>query len=282
MYSASRYRTRRLIGSVFFAAAVAAMILFLVFPIYVMFITSVESYSEIFRSPPAWIPNEWHWGNYVQVWQSLPLLRLLGNSAIVAVSTVLLNLLVSFPAAYALARYRFRGNQLVRLTMLFTQMLSPVIVLIPLFQILKVLHLINTLPGLILVQLGFTSAFTVWLLIGFFQQIPLELEEAAIVDGASIPQVLIRIVVPTAAPGIFASAMYAFISVWSDFVFAFTLISSESKKLVTVGLFDLAGARVTHWELLMGAALIAIVPTFTVFLYMRRFLVSGGWSGAIK
>jgi multiple sugar transport system permease protein len=273
---------RRVIGQALFAVAVLAMVLFLVFPIYVMFITSVKSYSEIFRSPPTWIPAQWHWGNYAQVWRSLPLLTLLRNSAIVAVSTVTLNLLVSFPAAYALARYRFRGNQLVRLLMLFTQMLSPVIVLIPLFQILKLLHLINSLPGLILVQLGFTSAFTVWLLIGFFQQIPLELEEAAIVDGASIPQVLVRIVVPTAAPGIFASAMYAFITVWSDFVFAFTLISSESKKLVTVGLFDLAGARVTHWELLMGAALIAVVPTFAIFLYMRRFLVSGGWSGAIK
>lgn len=259
------------------------LILFgLLFPFYVMLITSLKPMSEVFSIPPTWLPAKPSLHSYVEVWQAVPLGRFFWNSLIIATGASVLTLVCAVPAGYALARYRFPGRSLVLYTILVTQMFSPVVVIITLFKVLSAYKLLNTYAALIVTNAAFALAFSLWMLTGFFQSVPKEVEEAAQLDGCTTVQTMLKILVPLAAPGVATTVVYTFILAWNEFIFALTFISSTRMQPLTLGLASFIGRFTIEWNLLMAGSLLATVPVIVLFLLVEKHLVTGLSAGALK
>ena len=193
-----------------------------------------------------------------------------------------LNSLISIPAGYAIARLRFTGKKTILYSFLVIQMFSPVIVIIALFKIVRQLGLIDSFLGLILANTIFTVPFTIWMLNGYFSSIPIEIEEAARIDGCTRIGALLRIIIPIAAPGLVTTTIYTFIYAWNEFLFAFTFIQSNDKTPITTGLYAYVGRFLVKWELLLTAAFIALLPVLILFYLIEKRLVKGLAGGAVK
>lgn len=228
------------------------------------------------------MPRRFQFNNFIAIFTEIPLIVYLANSTIVSVFSMLINIVVAVPAAWALARFNILIGKLFLLLILVAQMFSPVVVAIPLFEVIVKLGLFDTYQALILVNSAFALSFSVWLLFGYFRSIPTELEGAAMIDGCSRIQALIRVTLPLAAPGIVAAAIYVFITVWNEFMFALTFTGSGSMRLVTVGLYDFVSRNYVEWHLLMATAIVCLVPIIVLFAFIRGFLVSGLTAGATK
>jgi multiple sugar transport system permease protein len=254
----------------------------LLFPVLVMISTAFKTIDEVYRVPPTWLASTFAWRNFVEIWERYPLARYVGNSVIIASGATLLNLLAAVPAGYAVSRLRFRGRTPFMLLLLVTQMFSPVIVLIPLFKVMARLHLLDTYWSLIVTNTAFTLAFSVWMLASYFQSIPVEVEEAALVDGCSRGQAVMRVVIPLAAPGVVTTIIYTFISVWNEFIFALTFVTRTEMRPLTVGLYNFVGRWTVQWHHLMAAALVGVVPVVILFMLVQRHLVRGLALGAVR
>lgn len=263
----------------FLIAGVAA---FALFPFLVVAGTSLKTLGEVFQSPATLVPRLFAWQNYVDIFVRIPMTRHLANSMIIATATTVLNIAVATPAAYAMARIRFRGRGVFGLGILVMQMFSPVIVLIPLFKVMKALHLLDTYSGLILVNTAVTLPFSIWILAGFFRHIPEELEDAAMIDGLSRTGMLFRIALPLTGPGLATTAIFAFVTAWNEFIFALVLVSRREMQPITMALYSWEKNNVVEWNLLMATAVVATVPTMLLFLLVRKRLTSGLMSGAVK
>jgi ABC-type glycerol-3-phosphate transport system permease component len=202
------------------------------------------------------------------------------RSLIVAVSTTVLAVAIASLAAYALARFNFRGKESYGIFMLVTQMMPAILFLVPLFEILRSLGLVNTLPGLILSYLTFSLPFCIWLLRGYFEGIAVDLEEAAITDGCSRLQALLRITLPLATPAMVATGAFAFINAWNEFLFAFILAGQQ--PLLTVQLYAFIGQYGPEYGNLMAAAVLIALPPVILFVLMQRHLIRGLTAGAVK
>lgn len=260
----------------------AAVALFVFFPFIVVFGTSVKTLGEVFQSPTTLIPHAPVWQNYVDVFVRIPLLHHLKNSLVIATATTLLNIVVAAPAAYAMARFQFVGRGVFGLGILVTQMFSPVIILIPLFRIMKALGLLDTYTSLVLVDTAITLPFSIWMLTGFFKAIPRELEEAAMIDGLSRTGMLFRIALPLTAPGLVTTGIFVFVTAWNEFIFALVLISNRTMQPVTMALYAWEKNNVVEWNYLMATAVVATVPTVLLFSLVRRRLTAGLMEGAVK
>ena len=260
-------------------AGVAA---FALFPFLVVAGTSLKTLGEVFQSPATLVPRLFAWQNYVDIFVRIPMARHLVNSMIIAAGTTVLNIAVATPAAYAMARIRFRGRGVFGLGILVMQMFSPVIVLIPLFKVMKALHLLDTYSGLILVNTAVTLPFSIWILAGFFRHIPEELEDAAMIDGLSRTGMLFRIALPLTGPGLATTAIFAFVTAWNEFIFALVLVSRREMQPITMALYSWEKNNVVEWNLLMATAVVATVPTVLLFLLVRKRLTAGLMSGAVK
>jgi multiple sugar transport system permease protein len=260
----------------------AGALFVLLFPVLVMLSTSVKTINEVYQAPPVWIPRTVAWWNFLDIWAHYPLGTYMRNSLIIGLGTTLLNLTAAIPAGYAVARLRFRGRQAFMVLLLLIQMFSPVIVLIPLFKIMAWLHWLDTYWSLIVTSTAFTLAFSIWMLASYFRTIPVEIEEAALVDGCTRGQTIVRVVVPIAAPGVVTTVIYIFISAWNEFVFALTFISRTEMRTLTVGLFTFIGRWAVQWHYLMASALVGVVPVVILFLLVERHLVRGLALGAVK
>jgi len=268
------------VGSIYM---LLGLILFgLLFPFYVMLITSLKPMSEVFSIPPTWLPAKPSLHSYVEVWQAVPLGRFFWNSLVIATGASILTLACAIPAGYALARYRFPGRSLVLYTILVTQMFSPVVVIITLFKVLSAYKLLNTYAALIVTNAAFALAFSLWMLTGFFQSVPKEVEEAAQLDGCTTVQTMLKILVPLAAPGVATTVVYTFILAWNEFIFALTFISSTRMQPLTLGLASFIGRFTIEWNLLMAGSLLATVPVIVLFLLVEKHLVTGLSAGALK
>jgi len=259
------------------------LILFgLLFPFYVMLVTSLKPMSEIFSIPPTWLPRAPTLASYLDVWRAAPLGRFFLNSLVIALGAAALTLLCAVPGGYALARYRFPGRTLLLYGILVTQMFSPVVVIITLFKVLTAYRLLNTYFALIVTNAAFALAFSLWMLTGFFQSVPREVEEAGLIDGCTTTQVVCRILVPLAAPGVATTVIYTFIMAWKEYIFALTFISSTRMQPLTVGLASYIGRFTIEWNHLMAGSLMATLPVIVLFLLVERHLVKGLSAGAIK
>jgi multiple sugar transport system permease protein len=258
------------------------LLLVMLFPFFVMITTMLRSGQEVYVSPPRWIPQALTLRNFVVVWTQYLLAGYFKSSAIIAVGATALNLLLSIPAAYAIARLRFKGRQLALYLFLVVQMFSPVVVVISLFKTFSKLGLLDSYLGLIVINAVFSMAFSIWLLSGYFKSIPIEIEEAAFIDGATRRQTVLRIILPIAAPGLVTTSIYTFIAAWNEFLFALSFIQSQTKMPLTLGLYRFVGRWSSQWELLTTAAFLAIIPVLVLFYVIQQRLVAGLAGGAVK
>jgi multiple sugar transport system permease protein len=254
----------------------------ILFQFFVMLSTSLKPKAEVFHIPPSWIPDTIKWSNYLEMWQIAPLARYFLNSIIVACGATILAIGVAMPAAYALARLRFAGRRGFLYLVLVTQMFSPIVIIIGLYRAMAAFGILNTYQSLIITFAAFNQAFSIWLLTGYFQTIPMEIEEAALIDGCSRIQALRWVLLPLSAPGIVATIIFVFIWAWNEFMIALTFTSTPEMRLLTVGLFRFMGRYEVEWHYLMGASLLATIPVLVLFLTIQKKLVQGLTAGAIK
>lgn len=256
---------------------------FLGFPLLWLISAAFKSSAELNSLQVNLIPRDWHLANFPEALAKQGLLRSGLNSAIVSISTTVLVILISIPAAYALARFKGKLRTLGVGWILTSQVFPVILIIIPLFIILKNLNLVDSLPGLILVYTTYTMPFALWMLQGFVAGIPKELEEAGSIDGASRLQVLREIVFPLLMPGIVATAMFAFVSAWNEFFFALVLIQSPDNYTlpITLKMFVGGEGKVALGPLAAGAVMAAI-PSLVFFGFMQRKLTGGLLAGAVK
>ncbi|QTL99782.1 ABC transporter permease subunit [Iocasia frigidifontis] len=262
------------------------MILFLVmllFPTAVMISTSFKTFDSVLTWPPTWISEDLQFVNYWTVWVGeYQFYKPFLNSILIAGSVGILSLTLGTPAAYAMSRYQFKGRKLFLFSVLATQMFSPIVLLVPLYKIVINLGLINTFTSVIVGRTAFALPMVIWLLLGYFENIPRGLEEAAMVDGCSLFKSLYRIILPLAGPGIATAGIYAFIMGWNDLMFSLTFINDASMSPITLAMSDFVGKNVVLWHEMMAAAVISILPVAILFSFVQRFLVQGLTAGAVK
>ena len=274
-----RQRTAAKVVTIVLTAALLAVLLF---PFLVMISTMLRSSTEIYVKPPRWIPQRIVFTNFVQVWAEYDLLVYFRSSLIIAVGATLLNGCLTTPAAYAVSRLRFAGRSVILFLFLVVQMFSPVIVVISLFKIMAGVRLLDTYLSMILAVTVFTIAFTTWMMSGYFRSIPLEIEEAALIDGCSRLRTMVRVMLPIAAPGVVTAMIYTFIYGWNEFLFGLSFMQSKGKMPLTIALYNFVGRWSTQWEMLTTAAFLAIIPVLALFYLIEKQLVAGLTGGAVK
>ncbi|PYM80981.1 MAG: hypothetical protein DME09_17945 [Candidatus Rokuibacteriota bacterium] len=260
----------------------AVLALWGAFPFLWMLSTSVKQSSEVFASPPTLVPRHLTLGNFARLLTETNFATYFGNSLTVSFATVVLTLGVSAVGAYGLTRFRFPGRETVAGLILLTYMFAPIMIIIPFYILVKRLGLVNTHLALVLSYTTFCLPFCLWLLRAFFQSVPLELEEAALVDGAHRGRAVWHVVLPLALPGIIAAGIFTFILAWNDFLFALVLISSDELKTLPVGVNDLFNATIVDWGMIMAAGVMITLPTVGFFAGVQRYLIRGWGSGGLK
>jgi multiple sugar transport system permease protein len=275
--------TGKLKRSIIAWALLSPLVALTLFPFAVMFFSALKPRDEIFASPPRWLPTTFRWENFVEMWQQENFGPALLNSLYTSALSTALALLVAIPAAYALARYRFRGQGAFRQFLLTTQMLSPIVLIIGLFQMVAGFGLQNSLNALAGIYAAFNVAFAVWMLQSYFITIPRDLEEAAWLEGAGHVRTLVKVFLPLAAPAMAVTALFAFINSWNEFVLALTMLRSDEQHTLSIKVFSLVGGRYTiQWDHVMAATLLATLPVAILFAWMQRYLVKGLALGAVK
>jgi multiple sugar transport system permease protein len=257
-----------------------AVALVMVFPFIWTVSASLKDNAAVLATPPSLIPSPVHWDNYSAVFQALPMTRFFVNSIIVAFATTGLQLLTCSMAAYAFARMRFPGRDLLFLVYLITLMVPAQVTMVPLFILMRVLGLTNSYAGLILP--GVTSAFGVFLLRQFFLTIPRDLEEAAFLDGASHWTVFWRVVLPLSRPGLAALTIFSFMSSWNSFLWPLLITTDQQLMTLPLGLSTLQGQYTTVWNQIMAGTVISIVPIIVVYLLAQRHFVEGMTLSGLK
>ncbi len=265
-----------------FRLLVAAILLFCLFPFYYALTSSLRPPAELFE--PALLPHSWTLANYSAVFSEQPFGRNIVNSVLVAGSVVALSLLAGTLAAYALARLRFRGRGTLLAAILAVSMFPQVAVLSGMFELIRALGLYNNLAGLTLSYLVFTLSFTIWILTTFMRELPRELEEAALIDGAAAWQTLAFVLAPLVAPAMVTAGLLAFIAAWNEFLFALTFTLTNSERTVPVAIALMSGASQYElpWGNLMAASVIVTLPLVALVLLFQRRIVAGLTAGAVK
>jgi multiple sugar transport system permease protein len=268
---------------VWFALALITVSLVL-FPIYWMLVTSVLPSSIVLsRNPPLIPPLErLSFDAYIEVFRRRPVFIWLANSTIVAVASTLASLVIASLAGYSLSRFPTRAQRVAGATLLLTKMLPGSLIVIPFFVMFTTAHLIDTRAALVLANISVGVPFATWMMKGFFDTLPRELEQAAVIDGCTPLQALWYVIIPLARPGLAACAIYLAIVAWSEFVFARTLVTKSDLWTVTVGLQSFVGEYLVDWPALMAAGVVSLAPMLVLFLLLEPFLVSGLTSGAVK
>lgn len=272
-------RLRRGIG---ITAGVLVLLLVVVAPFYYVVTSSFKLPQEIISRTPTLFPLPFTLQHYEKLLRSSAFPSYLANSLIVAAGTMAISVTLSTLAAYGLYRLRLPGRDLLFRIILVTYAFPGVLLLIPLYGMLSSLGLIDSLLALVIVNVTFTAPFAVWMLQAFFGSIPAELEEAAALDGASRLQTLVRVVLPLAAPGVASVAIFAFITSWTEYIFASVLILSDANRTVPVGLAGIIGQYQVDWGLLLAGATLTMLPVLILFSFVGRHFIEGLTAGAVK
>jgi multiple sugar transport system permease protein len=270
------------------------LVVYLVFtlaPIVWLFISTIQTQASLLRVPPHLLPQEITFANYVNIFkpaafgensgQSTFFLAL-RNSVLVALGTTAIAMILGTLGAYAIARFNIPGRRWLLLLVLGTQLLPAISIIIPLFRMFKTVSLLDTIFALILAYSTFSIPFVVWIMAGYFQSVPAELEEAARIDGASRFQSFIRIALPLAAPGLAATAIFTLLNSWDEFFFALVFTSTYAAKTVPVAIAEFIGRHSVDWGMLVTGGFIASLPPLIISLVFYRYIVSGLAAGGIK
>ena len=260
----------------------ALVALVFVAPYLVMVLDSLRTSTDVKSTPPTFLPKVWQWDTYAQILGDERFLNWLKTSLIIATGSTVIVILVAIPAAFMTARHRFPGRGLFLLVVLVTQMFAPTSLVVGLYRQFFELNMINTYGALILTNAAFNLAFAIWILHGFFSSIPLEVEEAAALDGASRWQILRRVMLPLTLPGLVTATIFTFIAAWNEYVVALTLMIDDDKKPLTVGMRAYITGYEQHWDQLFAASVIAVVPVVILFAIIEKHLVGGLTAGSVK
>lgn len=270
-------------GTVLMYVALAAFLLFLGFPLLWLLSASFKSTGELNSLAVNLIPAEWDFSNYSTALERQNLITAAGNSLLVSVATMFITVLLSMPMAYALARLKGRLRAAGTVWILTSQVFPTILIIIPLFLVLRSINLNDTLFGLILVYVTFTLPFTLWMLQGYVAAIPAELEEAGEMDGASRITILRTIILPLLAPGLVATAMFTFVSAWNEFFLALVLLQSPELYTLPIALRSFLGAEgQTQLGPLAAGAILATIPSLIIFGILQKKLTGGMLAGAVK
>ncbi|GAA1582081.1 carbohydrate ABC transporter permease [Kribbella sancticallisti] len=263
--------------------AVCCYLVFLAFPLLWLVSSSLKSPQEFASMTPSMLPKHPNLSNFTDALEEQGLVRSMWNSLQISVASTVLVLIVSLPVAYALARFRSRLRPITNGWILVSQVFPVILIVIPLFLILRPLHLTNTIPGVVIVYMVWSMPFALWMLQGYVAAVPRELEEAASVDGASRLRTIVSIVMPLLRPGLIATAMFTFISAWNEFFFALVLLQDPQLKTLPLVLARFVGAEgQVQFGPLAAASVLATVPSLVFFAFLQRRLTSGLLSGAVK
>jgi multiple sugar transport system permease protein len=279
MHEERTYKILRVVGLAFFT-------LITLFPLYTVVISSIKPLADV-RSAFRWVPSRITFAPYADIWSTIPLARYFLNSLLISLGATAISVFVAILAAYAISRYRFSGRGVFSLTVLATQMFPGILFLLPLFVIYVNLEralgiqLYGSYAGLIITYLTFALPFSIWMLVGYFDSIPRELEQAAMVDGTTALGALFRVLVPVSMPGIVAVAIFAFITAWGEVLFA-SVLTDDATRTLAVGLRNYATQSNVYWNQLMAAAIVVSIPVVAGFLALQRYLVQGIAAGGVK
>lgn len=262
--------------------ALAIFALIILVPFWWIASMSFKTYEQIQFATSIYIPNPFTLENYSALWHGTAFPSWFRNSLVTAMAVTIITFCISALSAYAVARLRFPGRAAMASLVLILYLVPPALMFIPLYRILGALGATNTIVALILAYPTFTVPFCTWLLIGFFKGVPLELEEAALVDGATRWTAFTRIILPLVIPGLIASSIFAFTLSWNEFLYALVMVQDESAMTVPVGLNLLVYGDVFDWGQLMAASIITTLPVVVLYMFVVRWMVEGLTAGAVK
>jgi multiple sugar transport system permease protein len=264
----------------------AGLIVLVVFilPYTIMFFGSVKTKAQIRSVDPTYLPTEWHWENYVNMWSTpeTPLPQNLISTIVISVFATLLVLAVAMPAAYYTARFRFPGRFVFLFLVIVTQMLQPAVLTSGLFRQFVAFGMIDTWAAMILVNAAFNLSFAVWIMHSFFAGVPKEIDEAAQIDGAGRLTVLFRIQLPLVWPGIVTAIVFTFVACWNEFAASLVILSTAGNQPLSVALTKFVGQYETSWHYVFGISIVAIIPVVVLFMIIEKRLVGGLTAGSVK
>ncbi|MGE3269410.1 MAG: carbohydrate ABC transporter permease [Chloroflexota bacterium] len=279
-FSAARARKIGYQTLVYFGALLLTA--YCVVPLAWMVLTSIKPPQEVITYPPAILPKAPTIRNFVLLFQESLILTFLWNSVVAAVGSTVLSIILGTMAAYSLTRYRYPGRGKLATMILLGYMFPPIVLIIPFFVWFKAIGLTDSYIGLTITYVALGLPFATWLLWAFFQSIPLELEEAAWIDGATRPRAIIHVVLPLSLPGVIATSIFTFIVAWNEYLFALILMNTDRMKTLPVGLADLLNRPMTDWGVIMAAGVVITVPALLFFIMTQNYLVKGWGAGAVK
>ena len=272
----------KLLSRILLYFVVAFICLFILYPYFVMVCTALKSRDEIFAMQGTILPIKVMWSNFADIWVKAPMAKYMLNSVIIAAGSTAIAMVCGIPAAYALARMKFKGQTAFLGFIIVSQMFAPVVLLIGIYKVMMMLGLTNSLFGLIFINAAFNQAFTIWLLRGTFMSISAEMEQAATIDGCNRVQAMFKVLLPVAAPGIVTTLIFIFINAWNEYTVALCLISTETIKPLTVGINIFNGYNMIEWQYLFASSIFAIVPVVILFMSIEKNLTSGLTAGGVK
>lgn len=274
-------RSKLTFNMVVFAVLCVGAVLSMI-PMLYMAGTAFKGQAYIQEVPPRLIPERFTLVNFETAFTARNFGRAFVNSMGVAVSVTALVTTLTAMMAYAFARFEFRGKNLIFYTILAMMMVPAMMFIIPQFMVARTLSLLDSLPGLVLVYTSGAMAFNTFLLRGFFESLPRELEESALMDGANHFTIFTRIIVPLSTPALSTVAVFSFLGAWDEYIWALTVITDAEKRTLPVAIANFRGVHATDWGLIFAASLVAVVPTIIIFVLFQRYFVQGLTSGAIK
>ena len=267
--------------TILFYTLLAGMIAFLLFPFYWTFVTSVKPESELYSDVVTYWPKALTFASYKKLFVDFNFLKPMANSLIVASMTTVISLTVSLLASYAFSRFRFKGRKLLMTMFLTNNMFPTVLLLIPLYAIMRKLSILYTPTALVLSYTTFTIPFSIWLLNGYLDDLPPSLEEAAMVDGANRAQAFTKIIMPILTPCVVATGAYVFMTSWNEYTFA-VMFTNEANRTIPVALKNLIGQLGVEWGMLTAGGIITIIPVCVMFFFAQKRLIAGLTAGAVK
>ena len=272
----------KLLSRILLYFVVALISILILYPYFVMVCTALKSRAEIFSVDGTIIPVNVVWSNFKDIWSIAPMAMYMRNSILIAVGSTAIAMVCGIPAAYALARMKFKGQTAFLGFIIVSQMFAPVVLLIGIYKVMQIFGLTNSLIGLIFINAAFNQAFTIWLLRGTFMSISAEMEQAATIDGCNRVQAMFKVLLPVAAPGIVTTLIFIFINAWNEYTVALCLISTETIKPLTVGINIFNGYNMIEWQYLFASSIFAIVPVVILFMSIEKNLTSGLTAGGVK
>jgi multiple sugar transport system permease protein len=258
------------------------MLVWTLVPFYWMIVTSLKKDKEIYGFEATLVPRQPTLANYVRLFATTPFVKYVRNSTIIAIGTTIFSLVFGCLGAYALARLRFPGRGLIARGLVVTYLVPPSLLFIPLFAVMSFLALIDTHQGLVLAYLSFSVPFATWLMMGYFRSVPVELEEAALVDGCTRFGSLVRVILPMSLPALAVVAFFAFTQSWNEFLYANVFVNSVEVRTITTGLTLFVVEDVFFWGPMMGASFLSALPPLILYLIFQRWVVKGLTLGGVK